>query len=49
MLDEFKELIENNPISIATSDNDFPNLAVASAVEVVSGGGQLIIGHNEMV
>ncbi|MDR1196738.1 MAG: pyridoxamine 5'-phosphate oxidase family protein [Candidatus Nomurabacteria bacterium] len=48
MLSEYKDLLENNPISIATSDGERPNIAVASDVAVVSDD-QLLISHNEMV
>ncbi len=46
---EFKDLIDNRPIHIATvnSDNN-PNLSVASDVRVL-GENQLIISVNEMI
>jgi uncharacterized pyridoxamine 5'-phosphate oxidase family protein len=48
MLSEYRDLLENNPISIATSDGERPNIAVASDVAVISDN-QLLISHNEMV
>lgn len=46
---EYKELIEKNPISIATVGNkNQPNLSVASDVKVLSKN-KIIISNNEMV
>ena len=46
---EKKELIENNPMHIATVSNDNkPNLSVASDVRVIEEN-KIIISHNEMV
>jgi uncharacterized pyridoxamine 5'-phosphate oxidase family protein len=47
MLSEYKSLLENNPISIATTDGEQPNIAIASDVKVVSDY-QLLICHSEM-
>jgi uncharacterized pyridoxamine 5'-phosphate oxidase family protein len=48
MLLEHKSLLENNPISIATTDGEQPNIAVASDVKVISDS-KLLISHNEMI
>lgn len=46
---ERKELIENNPMHIATvSSDNKPNLSIASDVRVL-GENKIIISHNEMV
>ena len=46
---ENKDLIENNPMHIATvSSDNKPNLAVASDVRVLKEN-KIIISHNEMV
>jgi uncharacterized pyridoxamine 5'-phosphate oxidase family protein len=46
MLLEHKELLENNPISIATTDGEQPNIAVAAYARVV--GDKLLITDNYM-
>lgn len=48
MLLEYKDLIEGNPVSIATTDGRTPNIAVVADVVVVSDN-QILISHNEMV
>jgi hypothetical protein len=48
MLQDYKSLLENNPIAIATTDGVNPNIAIASDVKVISDD-QLLISHNEMV
>lgn len=46
---EMKELIDNNPMHIATvSKDNKPNLAVVSDVRVIEEN-KIIISHNEMV
>jgi flavin reductase (DIM6/NTAB) family NADH-FMN oxidoreductase RutF len=47
MLTTYKELIESNPISIATTDGEVPNIAVASAVGVISDN-EILICQSEM-
>jgi hypothetical protein len=48
MLSEYQNLLENNPLSIATTNGEQPNIATASDVKVVSDN-QLLISHNEMI
>ena len=49
MLNKYKELIESNPLHIATVNKDNkPNLSVASDVRVLDDN-TLIISCNEMV
>ena len=46
---QFTDLLEKNPLTIATvNDNGQPNLAVAADVKVISEN-QLLIAHNEMI
>jgi len=52
---EYQNLLENNPMSIATvserkreREKETPNLAVAADIKVLSAN-QLLISHNEMV
>jgi uncharacterized pyridoxamine 5'-phosphate oxidase family protein len=46
MLLEYKSLLENNPISIATTDGEQPNIAVAAYARVVDD--KLLITDNYM-
>ena len=49
MLNKYKDLIESNPLHIATVNKDNkPNLSVASDVRVLDDN-TLIISYNEMV
>lgn len=48
-LNQFVEILENNPLTLATVDDaEQPNLAVVADVKVISKN-ELLIAHNEMV
>ena len=47
MLAKYQELIKNNPISISTTDWEVPNIAVASAVGVISEN-EILVCQSEM-
>lgn len=46
---QFAEILENNPLTLATVDTaGQPNIAVAANIKIISEN-QLLIAHNEMV
>ncbi|MDR2063807.1 MAG: pyridoxamine 5'-phosphate oxidase family protein [Candidatus Nomurabacteria bacterium] len=47
MNDKTKKLISENPTILATSQNNIPNIAVATDVTVLDDG-TILIAHNEM-
>jgi len=47
-MNDIKKLLSENPTIIATSDNDLPNISIASDVVLIDEK-TILISHNEMI